>query len=181
MLRKVFSTAISALVLSAALLLAGPTAALAQRGGGGSRGGSGHSFSGRSFSGAGGRSYSGPSYSSRGYSGGGGRSFAAPSGRGYYGGGGSFYGGRGYSAGRFYAGRGYITADASGLVLIMATVSAFPSVGAIIRTLAAVTTMATAIGSPRPAIRLITTAIDRIATQRLLNEADGCECWPVNA
>ena len=59
-----------------------------------------------------------------------------------------------------------ITADASGLVLTMATVSAFPSVGATIRTLAAVTTMATAIGSPRPAIRPITTATDRIGAQR---------------
>jgi len=104
-----------ALALGAVLLL-GPTTALAQHGGGHSGGG----FAGRSYSG-GGHGYSAPSYS-RGYSGSGhgyaapyagraysgGRSYAAPYAgrsypgwRGYYGGGGAYY------PGRFYAGRGY--------------------------------------------------------------------------
>jgi len=105
-----FKSAMLALALGAVLMLLGPTAALAQRGG---RGGhSGGSFSGRSFSGGGGRRYSAPSYSGRSYSGGG-HSYAAPrAGRSYYGGrsyhGGGYYGRRGgYYPGRFYAGRGY--------------------------------------------------------------------------
>ena len=121
-----FKFAMPALALGAVLMLVGPTAALAQRGGGNRGGNSGGSSSGRSFSG-GGRSYSAPSYSGRSYSGGGrsyaapnsgrsysgGRSYAAPyagrsysGGRSYYGGG-YYRGGGGYNAGRFYAGRGY--------------------------------------------------------------------------
>ena len=72
-----FKSAMPALALGAALMLLGPTDALAQRGGGGRGGHSGGSYSGRSFSGGGGRSYAGPSYSGRSYSGGG-RSYAAP-------------------------------------------------------------------------------------------------------
>jgi len=109
-----FKFAMPALALGAVLTLLGPTAALAQRGGG--RGGrSGGSYSGRSFSGGGGRSYSPPT-----------RAAAIPAvaqlcrplrgpqlfrrwaqlrrplrGRSYYGGGGGYY------PGRFYAGRGY--------------------------------------------------------------------------
>jgi hypothetical protein len=111
-----FKSAMPAFALGAALMLLAPTAALAQRSGGGRGGHSGGSFSGRSFSGGGGRRYSAPSYSGRSYSGGGrsyaaphagrsyagGRSYAAPyAGRSYYGGGGGYY------PGRFYAGRGY--------------------------------------------------------------------------
>ena len=119
---QTFKSAMPSLALVAVLMLLGPAAALAQRGGGGHGGHSGGSFSGRSFSGGGGRGYSAPSYSGRGYSGG--RSYAAPSysGRSYSGGGRSYaapsYSGRGYSGGRsnygggyypgrFYAGRGY--------------------------------------------------------------------------
>jgi len=122
-----FKSAMPALALGAVLMLLGPTAALAQRGGGGRAGHSGGSFSGRSFSGGGGRGYSAPSYSGRNYSGNGrsyaapyagrsyagGRSYAAPyagrsysGGRSYYGGG-YYGGGGGYYPGRFYAGRGY--------------------------------------------------------------------------
>jgi hypothetical protein len=117
-----FKSAMPALALGAVLMLLGPTAALAQRGGGRSEGHSGGSFSGRSFSGGGGRQNSAPSYAGRSYSGGGrsyaapyagrsfsgGRSYAAPyagrsfsGGRTYYRGGGSYY------PGRFYTGRGY--------------------------------------------------------------------------
>src|ERR1035441_217218 len=82
-----FKSAMPALALGAVLMLLGPTAALAQRGGGGHGGHSGGSFSGRSFSGGGGHQNSAPSYSGRSYSGGG-RSYAAP------------YAGRSYSGGR---------------------------------------------------------------------------------
>lgn len=98
-----FKSATRALALGAVLTLLGPTAALAQRGGGNS---------GRSFSGGGGHSYSAPSYLGRGYSGGG-RSYAAPyagrsisGGRSYFGGG-YYRGGNAYYPGRFYPGRGY--------------------------------------------------------------------------
>ena len=80
-------SAMPVLALGALLMLLGPTAALAQRSGGGRGGHSGGSYSGRSFSGGGGRSY------------------AAPSGRSYAGG--RSYNGGGYYPGRFYAGRGY--------------------------------------------------------------------------
>src|ERR1035437_3073948 len=116
-----FKCAMPALALGAVLMLLGPTAALAQRGGGGRGGHSGGSFSGRSFSGGGGRRDSAPSYSGRSYSGGGrsyaapyagrsyssgGRSYAAPyAGRSY--GGGHYGGGGGYYPGRFYSGQGY--------------------------------------------------------------------------
>ncbi len=106
-----FRSTMAALVIGAVLILLGPTAVLAQRGGGG-RGQSGGSSSGRSFSGAGGPSHSAPSYSRRGGSGRM-RSYAVPyAGRSYYGGrsnyGGGYYrGGGGYHTGRFYPGRGY--------------------------------------------------------------------------
>ncbi|MGA2146303.1 MAG: hypothetical protein ABSH49_15215 [Bryobacteraceae bacterium] len=113
-----FKSAMPALALGALMLL-GPTTALAQRGGGGRDGHSGGSFSGRSFSGGGGRSYSAPSYAGRSYSSGarsyatpyagrsyGARSYSAPyAGRGY--GGGYYGGGGGYYPGQFYGGRGY--------------------------------------------------------------------------
>src|ERR1039457_4413401 len=91
-----FKSAMPALALGAVLMLLGPTAALAQRGGGERGGHSGGSSSGRSFSGGGGRSYSG-----------GGRSYSAPNaGRSYSGGGRSYSGGgRSYSAPN--AGRSY--------------------------------------------------------------------------
>jgi hypothetical protein len=100
---RFLKSAMPALALGAFLTLLGPTAALAQRHGGGYGGHSGGGYSsGRSFSGGGysGR-YAGPSYSGR-YSGGG-RSYAVPYSRGggYYRGGGSYY------PGRFYAGHGY--------------------------------------------------------------------------
>jgi hypothetical protein len=103
-----FKSALPALAVGAVLMLLGPTAALAQRSGGG-RGHSAPSYSGRSYSG-GGRSYAAPN-AGRSYSGG--RAYAAPNagrsysgGRSYYGGG--YYGrGGGYYPGRFYAGRGY--------------------------------------------------------------------------
>jgi len=111
-----FKSAMPALALGVVLMLLGPTAALAQRGGGGRGGHSGGSVSGRSFSGGGGRSYSAPAPLGRSYSGGA-RSYAAPyagrgysSGRSYYGGGyygGGYHGGGAYYPGRFYAGRGY--------------------------------------------------------------------------
>jgi hypothetical protein len=81
-----FQSALPALALGAMLMLFGPTAALAQHGGG---------ERGRSFSGGGGHRYSAPSYRGRSYSGG--RYY----GGGYYRGGGGFY------PGRFYSGRGY--------------------------------------------------------------------------
>ena len=101
-----FKSAMPALALGAALMLLGPTAALAQRGGGGHGGHAGGGFAGRSFSGGGGPRYSTPSYSGHGYAGGG-RSYAAPNaGRSFYGG--RSYGTRGgFYPGRFYAGRGY--------------------------------------------------------------------------
>ena len=118
---KSFKSALPALALGAVLILFGPTAALAQRGGTG-RGHSGGISSGRSFSSGGGSRSSAPSYSGRGYSGGGlsysapytggsysgsGRNYAVPyAGRSYYGGG-YYRGGGGYYPGRFYAGRGY--------------------------------------------------------------------------
>src|ERR1019366_3784095 len=90
-------SALPAFALGAVLMLLGPTAALAQRGGGGhgghSGGNSGHSYSGgggHSYSGGGARSYSAPS--GRSYSGGGGRSYSAP------------YAGRSYASGRSYYG-----------------------------------------------------------------------------
>src|SRR6478672_1354884 len=86
-----FKSALPALALGAVLILLGPTAALAQRGGAG-RGHSGGISSGRSFSSGGGSRSSAPSYSGRGYSGGG-RSYATP------------YAGRSYSGG----GRNYAT------------------------------------------------------------------------
>ena len=107
-----FKSAMPAIALGAVLMLLVPTAALAQRGGGGRNGHSGGSFSGRSFSGGGGPRYSAPSYSGRSYSRGG-RSYAAPYAGRSYSGGRSYYGGRsyggggGYYPGRFYAGRGY--------------------------------------------------------------------------
>ena len=114
-----FKSAMPALALAAVLMLLGPSAAMAQRGGSGHGGHSGGSFSGRSYSGGGGRSYSAPSYAGRSYSSGarsyatpyagrsyGARSYSAPyAGRGY--GGGYYGGGGGYYPGRFYAGRGY--------------------------------------------------------------------------
>ena len=106
-LKKSFTSALPALALGAVLMLFGPTAALAQRGGGGHGGHFGGGFSGHSFAG-GGHAFSAP----RG-NWGGGRSYVAPNaGRGYYGGrgnyGGGHYGGGGsYYPGRFYAGRGY--------------------------------------------------------------------------
>jgi hypothetical protein len=106
-----FKPAIPALALGAALMLLGPTTALAQRGGGGRGGQSGGGYSGRSFSGGGGRSYAAPN-SGRSFSGG--RSYAAPNqgrsfsgGRSYYGGGERYRGGGGYYAGRFSPGHGY--------------------------------------------------------------------------
>ncbi len=111
-----FKSAMPALALGAVLMLFGPTAALAQRGGGGRGGHSGGAVSGRSFSGGGGRSYSAPAPSGRRYSGSA-RSYAAPyagrgysGGRSYYGGGysgGGYHGGGAYYPGRFYPGRGY--------------------------------------------------------------------------
>jgi len=101
-----FKFALPALV-GAALMFLGPTAALAQRSGGG-RGHSAPSYSGRGYSG--GQSYVAP-YAGRGYSGG--RSHVAPYAGRSYSGGRSYYGsgyhGRAgsYYAGRFYAGRGY--------------------------------------------------------------------------
>src|ERR1022692_2834118 len=84
---QTLKSAMPAVVFGALTMLA-PTAALAQRGGGGHGGGvSGHSFSG------GGRSYAAP------------RGFATP--RGYAPYAGRAYGGGGYNSGRFYAGRGY--------------------------------------------------------------------------
>ena len=53
-----FKSVMPALALGAVLMLLGPTAALAQRGGGAHGGHSGASSSGRSFSGGGGHSYS---------------------------------------------------------------------------------------------------------------------------
>jgi hypothetical protein len=101
-----FKSAMPALTLGAVLMLLGPTAALAQRGGAQRGGGhSGGSFAGRSFAGGGGRRYSAPSYA--------GRSYAAPYARRSYSGGGNYYNGRYYGSGgayypgRFYAGRGY--------------------------------------------------------------------------
>src|ERR1017187_2699946 len=103
-----FKAAMPALALGALLMLLGPTAALAQRGGGG-RDGHGGGFSGRSFSGGGGRRDSAPSYSGRSYSGGG-RSYAAPYAGRSYSGGRSYaapYAGRSYSGGRSYYGGAY--------------------------------------------------------------------------
>jgi hypothetical protein len=82
------------LTLGMALMLLGPTAALAERGGKGGGHRYAAPYAGHGYSG-GGRAYAAP-YAGRGYSGG--RSFY---GGGYYGGGGA------YAAGRFYAGRGY--------------------------------------------------------------------------
>ena len=106
-------SAVPALVLGAALMLLGPTAALAQRGGGGHGGHSGGGYSGRSFSGA--MRFSGGA--GRGFSGGG-RSFVAPSTRAIRRlvagaplqaaiGGGYFVAEEAFFPGRFYAGRGY--------------------------------------------------------------------------
>jgi hypothetical protein len=100
-------SAIPALALGAVLAFLGPTAAFAQRGGGGHAGGhAGGSYSGRSYAGGGGRSYSAPSYAGRGYSGGA-RSYAAPYAGRSYSGGGYYRGGGAYYPGRFYPGRGY--------------------------------------------------------------------------
>src|ERR1022692_4522372 len=84
---QTLKSAMPAVVFGALTMLA-PTAALAQRGGGGHGGGvSGHSFSG------GGRSYSAPA--NRGFSGGG-RSYSAPANRGFSGGGRSYAAPRGF-------------------------------------------------------------------------------------
>ena len=105
-----FRSAMPALALGALLMLLGPTAALAQRGGGGHGGHAGGGFSGHSFSGGGGHQYSAPSYAApyagRSYSGAG-RSYAAPYAGRSYSGGRSYYGGGSYDPGRFYTGRGY--------------------------------------------------------------------------
>jgi hypothetical protein len=95
-LARSFKSVLPALALGAVLMFLGPTAALAQRGGGGHGGHFGGGFSGHSFAGGVGHGYSA------------GRSYAVPNaGRSYYGGRGYYGGGRGYYPGRFYGGRGY--------------------------------------------------------------------------
>jgi hypothetical protein len=108
-------SALPALALGAVLAIVGPTAAFAQRGGGGHGGGHyGGGFSGRSY-GGGGHGFAGgyrggyaAPYGGRGFYGG--RGYVAP--RGFYGGGyyrGGYYRGYGggFYPGRFYPGRGY--------------------------------------------------------------------------
>ena len=179
-------SAMPALALGAVLMLFGPTAAMAQRGGGGHGGSSRGGYSGRSFSGGGGHSYAGPSYSGRSpsYSGGG-RSYSGPA-----------YSGRSYSGGartpmplptRVVAtmagaattgadmpgavsipdgstpGEAITTVAASGRVLTSASGSASHSDMATTRVTVAATMMGMAIGCRLRAIRAFTRATDRIA------------------
>ena len=159
------------LIMGAALMMLGPTTALAQRGGGGHGGHSGGGFSGRSFSGGGARSFSGGAvrgFSGGGFSGGAYAAFPAAECAAFRAAGvalslpaaalaadSSVAEGRSFPAGSTPA-EAITTADASGHGLTSASGSGFRSAGVTMPARAAASMTVTATGCRLPAIRACT-------------------------